>query len=1152
MHNNTRLKDICFCNMLKLKHISISNFQVNHSTHYSTPVWIDGSPYAFQNWYRPSGQTVYPKHFHDFSLLNWLRHLIGKDLLAHKNVSFFEPDTIQPRSVKDKLCAAVLVRPTLLPQWIVIPCNEAIPYASFICESKINSNRSILENKARFTVRAHTECPKETINLESSCLYVVNYISRNGYNMKDTCTRLGLSAFFLPSFLFYPDPHLSWIKWNPYDIFFINLLVSMTHRWYPIFGQDSGNRDVIVGARPRQSSHPDMVGLQYSHNNLMHLRITDIDNQLLSSRVHVVLCNQSMHVTNSACLDGHAMCDDGTCILSHYVCDGRVDCPDASDEFDCKHVCSFLNAFNGDSNCFISCISPQCVCNNLYFPCTWGGCIPWSRVCNAVPDCPNGEDEQICFFVTSNSEHRFIERELSDKPSYISTHSDYLYQCANGPNISRVLVDDLVPDCPEQDDEEQYHSFLNNGSSTMFFPDEILCKEPNATPCTKNYKNVCYPRHLYCIYDVILPPQTNMPSSETETCRNGAHLKYCAMYSCPSFFKCPSAYCIPVHAICNGKVDCPNGEDEENCKNISCPGFLLCRYDNVCVHSQDVWSGRVKCPLSMDDKALHGRGPCPEQCECLGNAMMCTSPVKLKLPKLSESLRIMLISNTELALDDLRWKVDRVALLQLEFTFCNISTIKWEHFVPLTFLQRLILRNNVIPFLPNGIFQSLSVVKEVDLGHNLISKINPGIFEGMGEVHIIKLDFNKLTFIAPCTFGHLKNLAVLDLSNNYLKILGDNVFCRSSKSSLKQLSFGGNHIQSIDNTVLETDMSNLVHLNTTPLKICCFLPSVDHCYPEDKFYFSTCRNLLGVAFRYGAFVSGLSVFFISMFSVSWSLRKVSVGLKNKATSGNRNLNSILNLILFICHGLQSIHAIILACVDIVFHDYYSLYEEVWKKHPLCLMLNISLYTLLLVSVFLTLLVSYMRMIACVYPFSLVMITASQLICAIIICLCISLSVSYLPHSGLVGSSVDKSHMTLGLSIVLPIIDHDQLLWSLMCYVLPLSVMIITSSAFQIACIRALLQKAGQLKEFSTNIPQRRGSVARCAAALVLPVCLQMPLLFLHVAAMTGTVIPPQISVAATMFTLHGYGIINAILYIVITPDFISFICAMYSPHLTMS
>ena len=37
-------------------------------------------------------------------------------------------------------------------------------------------------------------------------------------------------------------------------------------------------------------------------------------------------------------------------------------------------------------------------CGALYFHCSLGGCIPLSRVCDGVNDCPNNEDEQVYEF----------------------------------------------------------------------------------------------------------------------------------------------------------------------------------------------------------------------------------------------------------------------------------------------------------------------------------------------------------------------------------------------------------------------------------------------------------------------------------------------------------------------------------------------------------------------------------------------------------------------------------------------------------------------------------------------------------------------------------------------------------------------------------
>ncbi len=44
---------------------------------------------------------------------------------------------------------------------------------------------------------------------------------------------------------------------------------------------------------------------------------------------------------------------------------------------------------------------------------------------------------------------------------------------------------------------------------------------------------------------------------------------------------------------------------------------------------------------------------------------------------------------------------------------------------------------------------------------------------------------------------------------------------------------------------------------------------------------------------------------------------------------------------------------------------------------------------------------------------------------------------------------------------------------------------------------------------------------------------------LHVAAASGVVLLREVSMAATLFTLHGFSIISALFYVVITPAFIN-------------
>ena len=895
------------------------------------------------------------------------------------------------------------------------------------------------------------------------------------------------------------------------------------------------NAQEKVLTRERDPEKLSIFGIQYSEANLVHIRVDDMHNNFSKGSLYVLLCDDPMLISNSLCLHGHSMCYDGTCILSHYVCDGIVDCPDASDEIECSYVCSFKN-YNLSINCFLSCPGPECLCQDLYFACALGGCVPWSRVCDGVLDCPHGEDEQQCYFIDNATRALFVAHNFQDK---VPLKLAEVYKCTNGPNISRGLVNDLVPDCPEQDDEETYYAFLKNGSRTDFFTERVLCEEFDATTCAKNYRGVCYPRHLYCIHETATSLRsTSATTQDIKACRNGAHLDNCRLHTCPSYFKCPSAYCIPLYAVCNGRIDCPNGEDENSCQQMSCPGFLLCRDDKLCVHPNDLWSGRVKCPISLDDKAFQDVDECPIQCECHGNAIMCNSGKRVKLLKLHATVRILMISNTEVNLDDIVWKADLIALLHLKITLCNISSIKPEHFAPLHFLQTLYLRNNIITSLPTGVFQTLFNVKEIDLGHNLISYLHSGIFSGATMLRSLKLDSNKLTLVAPCTFGALGSLSTLNLSTNALTNLGDNVFC-SHNLCLKELYIDANRISFINHAIFLSQIENLMLLNTTPLQICCFVPMIQHCFPEDKFYLSTCRDFFGLAVRYLIMIPGILVLIISIGCIIWIVQRIKESLRDKIHSGSRSPNNILNIFLFVCHGLKGIHMITLACADIVLSDQYALYEQTWKRHPLCMLLNMFSYTLLLVSIFIFLLATFMRMIACVYPFKLSSMSTSRPICATIIFLLVCFGVSYIPHSGIIGSYIDEPHMTVGFGLILPIMMHQEYWWSLLGYVTPVAVMLCIASAFQLACIRALARRPETLNKCSKNLSSRRRSVMRCIATLILPLCCQVPLLLLHISSIFGAEYSPYITLTATLVTLNVYSVASAILHVGITPDFIA-------------
>lgn len=79
-----------------------------------------------------------------------------------------------------------------------------------------------------------------------------------------------------------------------------------------------------------------------------------------------------------ACQNGYFKCNNSQCVFKAYICDGRDDCGDGSDE-DSRHACGPppFRCPHGQWQC--PGVSERCVNN--------------TSVCNGKPDCPNGADE---------------------------------------------------------------------------------------------------------------------------------------------------------------------------------------------------------------------------------------------------------------------------------------------------------------------------------------------------------------------------------------------------------------------------------------------------------------------------------------------------------------------------------------------------------------------------------------------------------------------------------------------------------------------------------------------------------------------------------------------------------------------------------------
>ena len=109
------------------------------------------------------------------------------------------------------------------------------------------------------------------------------------------------------------------------------------------------------------------------------------------------------------------ICDQNTCILHAYVCDGIYDCFDKSDEANC----SVPLTANSCAENVDSCEDHLLVyngCADLYYECLTGECVPLAHRCDQHAHCRDNSDEVNCY----------IHEELYKKPSNFQTKVSFI------------------------------------------------------------------------------------------------------------------------------------------------------------------------------------------------------------------------------------------------------------------------------------------------------------------------------------------------------------------------------------------------------------------------------------------------------------------------------------------------------------------------------------------------------------------------------------------------------------------------------------------------------------------------------------------------------------------------------------------------------
>ena len=388
-----------------------------------------------------------------------------------------------------------------------------------------------------------------------------------------------------------------------------------------------------------------------SHNALLHID---------SSTILLTLSSPDTIVDKHSCPVWLFMCADQSCIYHSQIHDGENNCVDGSDEESVVDMCVIEEVSGTRQGTQAECEiyrSPTCQCTTHSYQCPEGGCVPWERVCDSVPDCIEAGDEICLGNFTNLIPSRFPQNRTSPMKENITSSTECIasYYCPkNKKCIPNHWVNDGIEDCPTTTISEEPGNYIMERSWVQLM---LTTQSVDAsTQYIEKYTNirdisVLYMDVMYQAEDenVILTSTSttrhllmcHTESSQTfsflqlcildyddfgqiKPCRSASHLQYCDKMECGRRFKCPGSYCISHIRVCDSFMDCPEGTDEEGCGEgpPHCPGMFRCP-GGLCIHPDQLCDIVLDCPNSGFDELFCRPAPCPESCICKGYFMNC-------------------------------------------------------------------------------------------------------------------------------------------------------------------------------------------------------------------------------------------------------------------------------------------------------------------------------------------------------------------------------------------------------------------------------------------------------------------------------------------------------------------------------------------------
>ena len=357
--------------------------------------------------------------------------------------------------------------------------------------------------------------------------------------------------------------------------------------------------------------------------------------------------------------------------------------------------------------------------------------VPFTLVCNVLPDCLDGSDETFC----RHSKCQHFEHPCDNG------------QCL-GVGFRKNIRCDRVIDCYDESDESVCVLASTSGFTT------VTVNPPARLDHTPEY------------FLTVTPLETQLTCPKSH-------------FSCLRDFD----YCLPVYVRCNNYYDCPNHEDEAGCENYTCPGLYRCRGSVVCLHVTHLCDGVVQCQ-DQDDEVLCDFS-CPQTCHCQGLAFLCPQPFPAaSFPR----LRYLDATHSSITFHLLQ---RNSYLIWLSLRDCRLRAVSNNTFVNLRFLD---LSQNMIQTIGVVFLETLENLREIRLSENPLAAITPGKVTGH-HTGLQKLDLSvtRIAEFNCSVFSSFPDVVFLNISHcDGLKISGIGLKCFPF---LREIDVRGSHIQ---------------------------------------------------------------------------------------------------------------------------------------------------------------------------------------------------------------------------------------------------------------------------------------------------------------------------------------------------------------------